>query len=156
MRESVFPVASPKLLDGRNAADLPALLRNVALLHDDSPDQDPTCPDWKSWLKASGIGDVDWQRGPRFNQSNFVLEAAASGIGVALAKASLVQYDIADGRLVQLGDTATPIELAYFLVYPPDSAGNPASLAFRKWIIGEITEGVDRGQAGAAEVSASA
>jgi LysR family glycine cleavage system transcriptional activator len=141
MRESVFPVCSPKLLEGRQLADLPALLRTAALLHDDSPDQDPTCPDWKSWLKASGIGEVDWQRGPRFNQSNFVLEAAANGLGVALAKASLVQYDIADGRLVRLGDTATPIELAYFLVYPPDRAANPTTTAFRDWLRAEIALG---------------
>ncbi|MDY0881571.1 transcriptional regulator GcvA [Dongia soli] len=141
MRESVFPVCSPKLLEGRDAADLPALLRAATLLHDDSPDQDPTCPDWKSWLKASGISEVDWQRGPRFNQSNFVLEGAANGLGVALAKASLVQYDIADGRLVQLGDRATPIELAYFLVYPPERAANATTAIFRDWLMAEIAPG---------------
>jgi len=150
MRESVFPVCSPKLLEGRDTTDLPTLLRSAALLHDDSPDQDPTCPDWKSWIKAAGITDVDWQRGPRFNQSNFVLEAAANGIGVALAKASLVQYDIADGRLVQLGDTTTPIELAYFLVYPQDRAGNPALTAFQSWIVGEIAATDGANSAGAA------
>jgi LysR family glycine cleavage system transcriptional activator len=141
MRDSVFPVSSPKLLEDRNASDLASLLRATTLLHDDSPDQDPTCPDWKSWLRAAGIDDVDWQRGPRFNQSNFVLEAAANGLGLALAKASLVQGDLATGRLVQIAATQTQIELAYFLVSPPDRAGHPAAIAFRQWITSEIAQG---------------
>ena len=140
MREAVFPVSSPKLLDGRDLGDLAGLLRASTLLHDDSPDQDPTCPDWKSWLRAAGIDDVDWQRGPRFNQSNFVLEAAANGLGLALAKASLVQGDLAAGRLVQIAATQTQIELAYFIVYPADRAGHPAAVAFRQWIAAEIAQ----------------
>ncbi|HVJ41001.1 MAG TPA: transcriptional regulator GcvA [Dongiaceae bacterium] len=140
MREAVFPVASPKLLEGREANDLASLLHSATLLHDDSPDQDPTCPDWKSWLRAAGIDDVDWQRGLRFNQSNFVLEAAANGLGLALAKATLVQDDLAAGRLVQLAATQTQIELAYFIVYPPDRASQPAAIAFRQWIAAEISQ----------------
>jgi LysR family glycine cleavage system transcriptional activator len=143
MRDAVFPVSSPKLLEGHETADLAALLRSATLLHDDSPDQDPTCPDWKSWLRAAGIDDVDWQRGPRFNQSNFVLEAAANGLGLALAKASLVQGDLAAHRLVQLGDTQTQIELAYFIVYPADRAAHPAAVAFRQWIAAEIAESAE-------------
>lgn len=69
-----------------------------------------------------------------------MLEAAANGLGLALAKASLVQGDLAAHRLVQLGDTQTQIELAYFIVYPPDRAGHPAATAFRKWIAAEIAE----------------
>lgn len=145
MRDSVFPVSSPKLLDGRDPSDLASLLRASTLLHDDSPDQDPTCPDWKSWLRAAGIDDVDWQRGPRFNQSNFVLEAAANGVGLALAKASLVQGDLAAGRLVQIAATHTQIELAYFIVSPPDRAGYPAAIAFRQWIATEIAQGIEPG-----------
>lgn len=140
MREAVFPVASPKLLEGREASDLASLLHSATLLHDDSPDQDPTCPDWKSWLRAAGIDDVDWQRGLRFNQSNFVLEAAANGLGLALAKATLVQDDLAAGRLVQLAATQTQIELAYFIVYPPERANQPAATAFRQWIAAEISQ----------------
>ena len=93
-----------------------------------------------SWLRAAGIDDVDWQRGLRFNQSNFVLEAAANGLGLALAKATLVQDDLAAGRLVQLAATQTQIELAYFIVYPPERANQPAATAFRQWIAAEISQ----------------
>lgn len=144
MRESVFPVCAPRLLESYADTDLHQLLRSLPLLHDDSPDQDETCPDWKSWLKAAGIEDIDAQRGSRFNQSFFALEAAASGLGVALAKSSLVQQDLASRRLVRLSHDDVPIEFAYFLVYPPERSKRPAISAFRKWIAAEIGDHDDR------------
>jgi LysR family glycine cleavage system transcriptional activator len=138
MRESVFPVCAPRLIESHADADIVRLLRTLPLLHDDSPDQDETCPDWKSWLKAAGMQDIDAQRGPRFNQSTFVLEAAANGLGIALAKSSLVQQDLAGRRLVRLGHDDVPIEFAYFLVYPPQRSKRPAITAFRNWIQQEI------------------
>lgn len=144
MRESVFPVCAPRLVASQADADLHHLLRTLPLLHDDSPDQDDTCPDWKSWFKAAGILDVEAQRGSRFNQSIFVLEAAANGLGVALAKSSLVQQDLASNRLVRLGHDNVPIEFAYFLVYPPERSKRPAIAAFRKWIQAEIGDHVGK------------
>jgi LysR family glycine cleavage system transcriptional activator len=138
MRESVFPVASPKLLAAHGGADVESLLRAAPLLHDDSPDQDDTCPDWTSWLKAAGFGDVDAQRGSRFNQSIFVLEAAANGLGIALAKASLVQQDLLSGRLQRIGADNVPIEFAYFLVNPAERLQRPGVDAFRTWLRREI------------------
>ncbi len=140
MPESVFPVVAPKLLAQFGGGDLVQILAQAALLHDDSDEQDPTSPDWASWLKAAGLTHIDTKRGPRFNQSNFVLEAAASGLGVALAKASLVQEDIAGGRLVRISDEALPVELAYFLVYPPERGKRANVAAFCQWIRGEIQQ----------------
>ena len=49
------------------------------LLHDESPENDPSRPDWNSWLKARGVTTVDGNRGPRLTQSSLVVEAAAAG-----------------------------------------------------------------------------
>lgn len=144
MRDSVFPVCAPRLLESHGGADLQQLLRSMPLLHDDSPDQDDTCPDWKSWFKAAGIEHVDPQRGSRFNQSIFALEAAANGFGVALAKSSLVQQDLANRRLVRLSNDDVPIEFAYFLVYPTEHSRHPAIAAFRKWIQSEISDHINK------------
>src|SRR5436189_173790 len=84
--EIVFPVCSPKLLKGKQGLRHPEQLRHLTLLHDDSPDDDESCPTWEMWLRAAGVSDVDHTRGPRFNQSSLVLEAAILGRGVALAK----------------------------------------------------------------------
>src|SRR5262249_35436280 len=112
--ESVQVVCSPQLLEGEHPLKNPSVLRFHTLLHDDNPEQDPTCPDWRMWLKAAGIVDVDWTRGPRFNQSSLVLEAATSGRGVALAKSTLARADLAAGRLVNPFGGRAPVEFAYY------------------------------------------
>ena len=137
MAERVFPVASPALRDSVEDGHFPDLLRKAPLLHDDSPDQDKTCPDWRMWLRAARVTGVDWRRGARFNQSSLVLEAAIAGRGVALAKASLAAADIAAGRLVRLADLDQPVEFAHYLVYPPENRQTRKVTAFREWILAE-------------------
>ncbi|GAB4165962.1 MAG: transcriptional regulator GcvA [Thalassobaculales bacterium] len=137
MPEAVFPVSSPALLDGAQALTEPAAIRHHVLLHDDSPDQDPTCPDWRMWLKAARVEGVDWTRGLRFNQSSLVLEAAISGRGVALAKARLAADDIRAGRLVKLFDIQHPVEFAYHFVCPPRRLQQKKVQLFLDWLRAE-------------------
>ena len=133
LAERVFPVCAPQMLE--TAADHPLdLLRSQTLLHDDSPDQDKTCPDWRMWLRAARISGVDWRRGPRFNQSSMVLEAAVAGRGVALAKATLAAADLAAGRIVKLAEIDQPVEFAYYLVYPAERRQSAKCNAFREWV----------------------
>ena len=76
MREAVFPVCSPELLDGQKKRPTADILNDVNLLHDDSADQNEALPGWKMWLRAAAIEDVDWRKGPRFNQTVLAIEAA--------------------------------------------------------------------------------
>lgn len=135
--ESIEVVCSPQLLSGERALKTPAGLKSHTLLHDDNPEQDPTCPDWRMWLRAAGINDVDWTRGPRFNQSSLVLEAAISGKGVALAKSTLARADVAAGRLVNPFGGSSPVEFAYYIVVPPPKAKLPKVVMFRDWLLQE-------------------
>jgi LysR family glycine cleavage system transcriptional activator len=137
--EAVFPVCSPALLKGAVPLDTPAALKSQTLLHDDSPDDDPSCPTWSMWLKAAGVADVDGSRGPKFNQSSLVVEAAVLGRGVALGKSLLAAADLAAGRLVKPFGDAVSVDFAYFIVCPQ------AKLALRKvslfcdWLRGEAS-----------------
>ena len=136
LAERVFPVCAPQLLAG--SADHPLeLLRSQTLLHDDSPDQDKTCPDWRMWLRAARLSGVDWRRGPHFNQSSLVLEAAVAGRGIALAKATLAEADLAAGRIVKLAEIDQPVEFAYYLVYPAERRQSAKCNAFRDWVMAE-------------------
>ena len=137
MNETIVPVCSPALLKGEHALHEPEDLDGVTLLHDGSPDNDETCPTWSMWLKAAGVQGVDGTRGPVFNQSSLVIEAAVAGRGVALAKSALAESDLAAGRLVVAFDVATPIAFAYHLVRPPAHDSNPAVRAFMDWVKGE-------------------
>jgi LysR family glycine cleavage system transcriptional activator len=136
MQETVIPVASPTLLEGQPLHD-PADLAGHVLLHDGSPDADDSCPDWTMWLAARGVRGVDGTRGPRFNQSSLVIEAAVGGRGVALAKRALAQADLDAGRLVAPFQITTAVDFAYYLVHPKPKGRLPQVKAFMTWLIAE-------------------
>ena len=136
LSETVSPVASPGLLDEHPLGQL-ADLAGVTLLHDGSPDADESCPDWAMWLAARGVKGVDGARGPRFNQSSLVIEAAVNGRGVALAKQTLAQADLDAGRLVQPFEDATAVDFAYFIVHPKAKARLKQVRAFTAWVLAE-------------------
>jgi LysR family glycine cleavage system transcriptional activator len=134
--ETVIPVASPAHLE-EHPLNSPADLANHILLHDGSPDLDDSCPDWSMWLAARGLKGVDGMRGPRFNQSSLVIEAAVNGRGVALAKRTLAAADLEAGRLVAPLQIATAVDFAYYLVHPKAKGRLPQVKAFVSWIEAE-------------------
>ena len=131
--ETVIPVASPDHLAAQPLLT-PGDLANHVLLHDGSPDLDDSCPDWTMWLAARGLKGVDSMRGPRFNQSSLVIEAAVNGRGVALAKRTLAAADLEAGRLVAPLQIATAVDFAYYLVHPKAKGRLPQVKAFVSWI----------------------
>ena len=133
LTETVVPVCSPELLKGRilrSARDL----EELTLLHDDSPDNDPSCPNWDMWLRAAGVDDIDAERGPRFNQASLVIESAILGRGVALAKSALAAADLQSGRLVRPIETERPVDFAYYFVAPRAKLNLPKVAYFRDWL----------------------
>jgi LysR family glycine cleavage system transcriptional activator len=136
MQETVIPVIAPELL-ASNPLNEPRDLARHVLLHDGSPDADDSCPDWSMWLAARAVKGVDGTRGPRFNQSSLVIEAAAGGRGVALAKRTLAQDDLDAGRLVVPMQIATSVDFSYYVVHPKAKGRLPQVKAFVAWIIAE-------------------
>lgn len=139
MSETVIPVASPELM-ATNPISQPSDLARHVLLHDGSPEPDDSCPDWTMWLAARGVKGVDGTRGPRFNQSSLVIEAAANGRGVALAKRTLAQADLDAGRLVAPLQDQTAVDFAYYLVHPKAKGRLPQVKAFIGWIEAEAAD----------------
>jgi LysR family glycine cleavage system transcriptional activator len=87
-----FPVCSPRILGGRVPLEPEDLARYTLLRTNDEP--------WKPWFDAAGLDWPEPSRGPIFNDSTHMLQAAAEGQGVALARASLLGNDIRNGVLV--------------------------------------------------------
>lgn len=139
LRETVFPVCSPELFAaGGKALSTAEILSTATLLHDDSTDESEALPGWKMWLIAAGIDGVDWRKGSHFDQSALAIEAAAGGLGVALAPAVLVEADLESGRLVRLDAAEVHEPFAYYLVYPADRSEREAVKAFRAWLFSEL------------------
>jgi LysR family glycine cleavage system transcriptional activator len=131
MKEDVFPVCSPKLLEGPHPLRTPADLKHHTLIHDNFH------IDWASWLKMAGIQDVDPHRGPSFHSSEHVVQAAVQGEGVALGRSALVADDLATGQLVRPFALSLPAELAYYVVYPPAALKQNKVKVFRDWLMEE-------------------
>jgi LysR family glycine cleavage system transcriptional activator len=148
LSESVVPICAPGLIEGAEGLKAPADLARFALLHDDSPDRDPSCPTWPMWLQARGLDVEHARKGLRFNQSSLIVEAAIAGKGVGLAKRQLAATDIAAGRLVTpFNDADTPINFAYWMVWRRGRTFSPGLKAFMDWL---------RDEAGAAEADIGA
>jgi LysR family glycine cleavage system transcriptional activator len=90
---------------------------------------------WKPWFAAAG---VDWPEpvsGPIFGDASLMLDAAANGQGVALARSVLVDHDLALGRLVRLGEAEVASDRAYFAVCSPAARARPEVGRFLDWLV---------------------
>jgi LysR family glycine cleavage system transcriptional activator len=132
MTEDIFPVCGPALLEGPNPLSEPEDLRHHTLLHDDA------YVDWTMWLLVAGVKGVDPRQGPFFTDSALVIQAAAEGQGVALARGALAAGDIAAGRLVKPFDIAIPTKYAYYVLSPKATSHHPKIVAFREWLLEEV------------------
>jgi len=132
--EELVPVCSPALVEQglRTLEDL----RRFPRLH-----ELPRLGHWRSWLNAVGLRDLDAEAGPKFQGATMVVEAAAAGLGVALANRALVEEQLRSGRLVVPFDIELPGANAYYLVYLEDRAGEPKIAAFSEWIVAEAAAG---------------
>ncbi|MDR5760817.1 LysR substrate-binding domain-containing protein [Caballeronia sp. LZ035] len=138
LRDEFFPVCSPALLHGSQALKSPLDLRHHALIHDTSMSGFGVFPTWRSWLLHAGCRDgVDTRRGLQLNDSAMALQTAMSGNGVALGRTTLVERDLAEGRLVKPFDTVQSCELAYFLVHRKGGGEQAPLLAFKAWLLEE-------------------
>ncbi len=130
IREDIFPVCSPKLLEGPHPLGQPDDLARHTLLHVVGFRED-----WRVWLTAANVDGVDSASGLKFDLALTALQAAIDGVGVALGRTALVERDLAAGRLVAPFDISLPIEAAYYVVAPEQTADRPQIKAFREWLI---------------------
>lgn len=69
-----------------------------------------------------------------FENYTMLLQAAARGLGVALAPVALMENDLSSGRLVPISDISVPSRRAGFLIYQPQMDTYPPLVAFREWL----------------------
>ena len=132
--EELFPVCSPKLLNGRKALRTPADLGRFTLLHVSDRDG------WRQWLDFAGVDGVDPTRGPVLNQASMAIDAAVDGQGIALARSALAAWDMRAGRLVRPFPFALKAPYGYWIVCPKSTADLPKIVTFRDWLLAEAAE----------------
>ncbi len=130
--ERIGPVLSPRYAGfARLAAAAPTVLLGEPLLHTTSRPQA-----WPQWAQAQGLDAGQLQRGQAFEHLYYLLEAAAAGLGVAIAPQTLVADDLAAGRLAApWGFVTTRAQLSLWL---PARQADPRALRLAQWLQKEL------------------
>lgn len=89
---------------------------------------------WRRWCREAGLPPFTPRRTLRFDGLHLLYEAAASGLGVALAFDDLVAPYLADGRLVEPFDYSFVPEQAYHLLARPGERRRAVRIV-RDWLL---------------------
>lgn len=130
MRAPLTPLCAPPLA---TALREPRQLANQTLLRSYRPQ------DWPAWLERAGAPDVV-PRGPVFDVSTAMVQAAINGHGVALAPATMFAAELSRGLLV----APFPVEVdvgRYWLTFLTSRTLTEGMSAFRSWIVSAASDG---------------
>jgi LysR family transcriptional regulator, regulator of gene expression of beta-lactamase len=126
LQAPLTPLCSPALARQLNT---PADLLSMPLLRSYRADE------WPRWLALAGTA-APALRGPVFDSSLAMAEAAMQGVGVALAPAAMLSRMIEEGRLIRPFETELVVG-GYWLTWLKSRPVTPAMAAFRDWIVAE-------------------
>jgi LysR family transcriptional regulator, glycine cleavage system transcriptional activator len=127
MTDRRLPACSPELLRAKPIASVDDLRRHT-LLHSAT-----TSSAWSEWLNLAGAPQIRPLHHMEFEHVHLQLEAAVSGLGIALASLPLIEKDIESGRLV------CPIRepewsVQDYVLISEHREEDAAVKAFRSWI----------------------
>ena len=128
LEEALFPVAPPALA-GRLRT--PADIARQPLI------ADLGVQGWRDWFRAAGLRTALPEERYVFSDSTDMLEAAAQGMGVALARALVVVPWLQDGRLVRLPGPELAGRYAYHVVHPAQRRLSPPARSFVDWLVAQ-------------------
>lgn len=124
----VYPVASPEYLASHPPIRSPEQLQEAVLL------RNRRLP-WKPWFDAAGLDWPEPSAGPIYSDVGLMLEAAAIGQGVALARHVLVTAQVKEGRLVRLTDVVAPSQWHFYVAFSPEALQRDEVTAFVHWVL---------------------
>lgn len=124
--DEFVPVCSPRLA---YKIKTPKDLLEATLLHSMMRPEA-----WDLWFDSVGLGGIPRLRGTTLANAALSYQAAADGLGVAIAQRAYIEDDLKSGRLVVAVDHAARTERGYYLVCDPATANDEAVRLFRAWI----------------------
>jgi len=119
--EWCYPIASPELARAIGEGK-PERFLDQPLIHDSD------AAGWRAWFNAQGLDFRPRQQDRRFEDYNLVLDAAASGLGVALARPPLAQAQVEAGRIARADARIALNPVSYWLDRPMGQP-RPAAVA---------------------------
>jgi len=90
---------------------------------------------WSEWFALAGYEANHGRKGNRFDDFNMIIQAAISGMGVALLPLNLIESELAQGRLDIVSDLTMRTSKNYYLVVPEDRQDRAVVKKFRSWLL---------------------
>ncbi|GAA5172297.1 MULTISPECIES: LysR substrate-binding domain-containing protein [Halomonadaceae] len=138
MDEMIFPVCAPALMRGRPPLSRPDDLAYYPLLHDITAWRGShDYAEWEHYLKAIEAGHVNVRRGYTFNRNQLTMEAAIDGMGVAIARRTLITNELKTGQLVAPFAQRVATDKRYGIVHAPGALDDRRIRAVHDWLVEE-------------------
>nr|WP_158282754.1 LysR substrate-binding domain-containing protein [Aminobacter sp. AP02] len=99
---------------------------------------------WADWFSLTGVETGSAFQGHRFDQFGMLIQAAVSGMGVALLPRYLVEQELASGVLTVIADAPLATRNAYHFVVPDGKREHPIVAGFYEWVCRQV-QGPDSG-----------
>lgn len=127
--ETLVAVCSPSLLKVRGQPREPNDLHRWPLLYNMV-----WASDWSYWFAHHGAAPADLSRANGFQLYSVMVQAAVTGMGVALGHSTMIADELQRGTLVPLFDAPIAAPARYLLCSGPQSLDKPEVQAFLDWI----------------------
>jgi LysR family glycine cleavage system transcriptional activator len=133
--QAFVPACSPQLLEDTSINSIDDLNEQTLLIHEARRDG------WQRWAEISGRDSLQPRNIVRFDTMQAAVQAAESGIGVALVSTRLGRTRFRAGTLVKLFATELPTGEAYYLIHRRDDAERKEVQALMRWLLSEFADG---------------
>jgi LysR family glycine cleavage system transcriptional activator len=124
-RYHVFPVCAPSTAQHLKT---PEDLYSVSIIRYENARES-----WENWAQIAGL-KRPLPDGLMFSEAALCINAAISGLGVALGWDILLDEELRDGRLVRPFAEAIPSDYALWFVTPTSRGTEPRVAAFKSWM----------------------
>ncbi|MCY1501998.1 HTH-type transcriptional regulator PerR [compost metagenome] len=135
--EEVFPVCSPRLLEGRALPLAKAELARLPMLHL-KPEAHSRWFDWPGLFRALHIEQAPEAAGLRFDNYTLLIQAAIAGQGVAIGWRHLVDELLEQGLLCKVIAEHVESGFGYYAVQPERKRRQRLVQRFVDWLQAEL------------------
>jgi LysR family glycine cleavage system transcriptional activator len=140
-RDFVLPISTPENTRRISGVALRDRLEGFPLLHLDFYKDDPSAPNWATWIKTQRLKRTEPNRGIRFQRIKLALEAVRANAGPTICGLALLGPYIDDGTLslpfpISSGQWT---DHAFQARFRPDALPRPQVKRFREWLKGQAS-----------------
>lgn len=132
--EDIAPVCAPDYLRANGPIDAAADLLSHSLIGCDTK-----CEEWQDWLRSAEVSAEGTKPQLMFESRSQALQAAAEGLGVAMARRPYADGMVRRGQLVFPLQHKQATPAAYYLTAPERSDTRPAAKRFRAWLLSQVS-----------------